>query len=321
MITASDFSSNLLASPEAIRQLAVQVQDGTGYLRREIRDRRSTPRALYKPNPLLKIALKKMSEYLATVAPEPQAHVHGFVKGRSTVTNARNHLNKASVLRIDVANFFGSITREQVSDALIAAGFEMDASALACDLSTVDGALPIGFPTSPVLSNMVFDPADSSIAAIALKHGVSFTRYVDDLVFSGDVDPSITGEVATVLDGFGWKLNPNKTKLMKRGAKQFVTGLSVSDAHRPRVPLSLKRRMRLKVHYIERFGYATYMDDFHGEDLGDHPRRLLGLARYIAGVEPSVGIPLLERLNESIDASWYDDRDDGYWDSFLDDFR
>lgn len=316
MLTALDFASRVLADLEQLTSLSAEVQRGNHYAVKPVKKRDGTTRLLHKPDLLLSLTLKKSLEYFQTLNVHVPDHVYGFVRGRSIVHNAQNHLAKPVVLRVDVQRFFESTTRDRIAEALIGEGFTAEAADLCLGIMTVDGVLPIGFHTSPFLSNLAFRQTDAALAELAFAKGVKFTRYVDDLVFSGDFERSLVDEVTQVLSDNEWTVNTRKTAYMKRGGRQYVTGLSVSDPRQPRIPISTKRRLRLKVHLIEKFGYEAYMTTFQGEARGDHPQKLLGMARYVASVERPLGLHLLQSLNQHLSDDWYVASDD-YWMDWL----
>ena len=184
-------------------------------------------------------------------------------------------------------------------------GYEEKAAELAVSIVTIAGKLPVGLNTSPFLSNLVFLSTDRPLAEYAQSEGLSFTRYVDDLTFSGDVTDRHFEDIARILDDAGWSVNTRKTAFMRRGGPQYVTGLYVGEADRPRIPREIKRRMRWILHIISKFGYDTYMADFGGEGEEMQRQRLLGWACYIAAVEPDLGYTLLREFDEQVPEGWW----------------
>jgi hypothetical protein len=243
---------------------------------------------------------------------EAPGHVHGFVRGRSTISNANQHLAKRCVLRIDLEDFFPSIGAAEIKASLQEQGYEGKAADFAVNLVTIGGKLPIGLSTSPLLSNVVFLSTDHSLAEYARSEGLSFTRYVDDLTFSGDVTDRHSADITRILDEAGWSVNTRKTVFMRRGGPQYVTGLYVGELDGPRIPRKIKRKMRWILHVISKFGYDTYMTEFGGEAEGMRRRRLLGWACYIAAVEPDVGYPLLRAFDALVPEWDEEDEEDLY---------
>lgn len=268
------------------------------YNRRPSRKRHGGMREIFEPLPPFDAITKNLHRSFTAQLPyEAPDHVHGFVRGRSTVSNASQHLGKKCVLRVDLEDFFPSISAAMVKASLQENGYEEKAAQLAVSIVTIAGKLPIGLSTSPFLSNMVFLSTDRSLAEYAQSEGLSFTRYVDDLTFSGEATDRHREDIYRILDDAGWSVNTRKTVFMRRGGPQYVTGLYVGEPDRPRIPPKTKRRMRWILHMMSKFGYETYMEEFHGEDEEMHRRRLLGWACYIAAVEPDVGYPLLRAFH------------------------
>jgi hypothetical protein len=201
---------------------------------------------------------------------------------------------------VDLEDFFPSISAAMIKASLQTQGYEEKAADLAVSIVTIAGKLPIGLSTSPFLSNLAFLSTDCSLAEYVHSEGLSFTRYVDDLTFSGEITDSHLADVERILDDAGWSVNTRKTAFMRRGGPQYVTGLYVGEADRPRIPRKTKRRMRWILYMISKFGYDSYMADFGGENEDMQRHRLLGWACYIAAVEPDLGYPLLRAFDELV---------------------
>ncbi len=223
--------------------------------------------------------------------------VYGFVRGRSTVQNAAQHLAQDMVVTMDLLHFFPTITTAQVVGVLVRDGFDPAAAELCGALATVGGHLPIGLSTSPHLSNLVFLDTDHALAALAGRHGQNFTRYVDDLTFSGAQVPGLVADVTATLQQHGWEVNPDKTRQVRRGGAQYVTGLYVGSRAGPFVPRRIKRRLRWTVHMIEQVGFEEYLLRFGGQQRGESFGHLLGWARYVCAVERDRGKGLLQALS------------------------
>jgi len=181
------------------------------------------------------------------------AHAHGFVPGRSIVTNARLHVGRQWVVTLDIKDFFPSITHRQVRRAIDSLGEEADCLAAIARLLTRHGRLPQGAPTSPHIANLVAAELDQRLAKTADTRGWSYTRYADDLTFSGDSTPrGLVDEVETLLREHGFRAARGKTHVMGRDQRQVVTGLVVND--RVRLPKPQRRRLRAMLHQAEIVG-------------------------------------------------------------------
>lgn len=196
---------------------------------------------------------------------EPTPWAFGFVCGRSVVDNARPHVGKRYILNLDLKDFFPTITRQQVADCLAAEpfGFSSLAAKLISGLATVrtknnEEVLAQGFATSPTLSNFICREMDKEIASIATAQGITFTRYADDLTFSADTDilrpqGELVQQVKAIVERYGFRLNEEKTHLQRRGRRQEVTGLMVTE--KVNVSRRYVREIRSLLYIWERYGY------------------------------------------------------------------
>lgn len=196
---------------------------------------------------------------------EPTPWAYGFVCGRSVVDNARPHVGKRYILNLDLKDFFPTITRQQVADCLTAEpfGFSSLAAKLVSGLATVrtknnEEVLAQGFATSPTLSNFICREMDKEIASIATAQGITFTRYADDLTFSSDTDilrsqGELVQQVKAIVERYGFRLNEEKTHLQRRGRRQEVTGLMVTE--KVNVSRRYVREIRSLLYIWERYGY------------------------------------------------------------------
>ena len=122
---------------------------------------------------------------------------------------------------------------------------------------TFQSKLVQGFNTSPTLANIVFYTLDKKLEKIDRK--ITYSRYADDLYFSSDEEFVIKDKVQAIISEFGFKINEEKSKLMKRGWHQYVTGLTIFDEQYPRISRKVKRKLRQQIYYINRFGYRSYV--------------------------------------------------------------
>jgi hypothetical protein len=223
-----------------------------------------TPRLLEKPMDMLRRTQRTILDELLTALPVHDA-AHGFVGGRSVVTGASAHTGRQIVVTADLTSFFASVTAPTVYGVFRAAGF---AEPLAHVLTGVcthrvpvhvlsampDGGspeerqalramlreahLPQGAPTSPALANTALRHLDARLAGWAASVGAVYTRYADDLTFSGDErlaarpDAFLRG-VDRIVTEQGLRLNPSKTRVRRRGTRQSVTGVVVNDRTSP----------------------------------------------------------------------------------------
>jgi retron-type reverse transcriptase len=240
--------------------------------------------------------------------------VHGFVTGRSTVSNASQHVSKAVVVNTDLKDFFPAITFPRVFGIFRQLGYSPAVAtifALLCTESprrTVTYAgkpfhvavaprqLPQGACTSPALSNLAGRRMDSRLAGIARKMGWSYTRYADDLTFSAPADAAkdrigyMLARVRHITQDEGFAVNEKKTRVLKRSAAQEVTGIVVND--RPNVSRITIRRLRAILHRAKTQG----LDAQNRQAIPHFRAWLQGMVAYVSMVNPQQGKPLVEAL-------------------------
>ena len=175
---------------------------------------------------------------------------HGFHRKRSILTNAIPHSGKACVVNVDIDSFFPTTKHKLILQAtahLASGHLSHGARQALADLLSFNGALPTGAPTSPAIGNLVLRGADASISKVAARHEIDYTRYADDLTFSGHRHTvKILPFVEKVLGQLGYKLNAKKTNIYRRGRRQMVTGLVVNE--KPNLPRHIRRKLRAAVH-------------------------------------------------------------------------
>ncbi|MDP8215824.1 MAG: reverse transcriptase domain-containing protein [Candidatus Kaelpia imicola] len=204
----------------------------------------------------------------------PKSYVHGFVKKRSILTNARNHVSKSFVGNIDLKDFFPSINFGRVRGVFIAAPFEFNnkvATALA-RIACFDNYLPQGAPTSPIISNLICVKLDSRLSQLARKYDCFYTRYADDLTFStlssvfpeailkkevvnGREDIVIGEELKNTVIDNGFKINKKKLRLKDKRQRQEVTGLTTNVF--PNVNRKFIRQVWTMIHMWYKHGLAS----------------------------------------------------------------
>lgn len=244
---------------------------------------------------------------------ELTAQAHGFIKGRSIVTNAKPHLGQSVVINMDLKDFFPTVTYARIKGVFSQLGYndevatllalicsEADTQAVEMDgkryyLSQSSRRLPQGAPTSPALSNLLCRRLDKRLQGLANKHGFHYTRYADDLTFSGDAIQAVRALLhwtkATVREE-GFAVHPEKTRVMKRGNRQEVTGIVVNQH------LSLDRKLlkqfRALLFQIDKDGYS-------GKSWGNGYNLLVNIksfAHYVLMVNSAKGEKFLQQIAE-----------------------
>lgn len=198
-------------------------------------------REIEAPGADLKKVLGRLNRYLQSVYLFEKSHaVHGFVASvandadrRSVLTNALKHAGQDYLLNVDLKDFFHSIRREKVLSIFLGPPFHFkgEMADLLADLTTFQGRLPMGTPTSPVLSNLACREMDEHLLAMSKELLWKYSRYADDLTFSANqpfVEEKIYSVMAVVRQ-CGFEVNKRKLKKYGPGDTKIVTGLLVTD--------------------------------------------------------------------------------------------
>ena len=208
-------------------------------------------RQIEAPKVALKLIQRWIGAHLASATSLPDC-VFGFVPGKPGVTEAAQmHCGARWVYSLDLRDFFPSIAASRVMSALVASGYSQRASNLIARLATLDGRLPQGSPASPVLSNLAFLETDLVLQEIANREGIRYSRYADDLVFSGrgDVPSNLVVEVKAVLAAKQWVIAPEMEQLAVLPARLKVHGLLV-HGQTPRLTKGYRNRIRAYRHLL-----------------------------------------------------------------------
>jgi retron-type reverse transcriptase len=260
--------------------------------------------------PTLKAAQHWILRNIAEKLPVHGA-AHGFLAGRSILSNATNHVDSTIVVKMDVKDFFPSVTFRRVKGIFRRAGYREQVSTLLALICTEapreiveqgqttyyvalgPRCLPQGAPTSPALTNTLCLRLDRRLDGLARSLGYRYTRYADDLTFSlprnHEGDPrlgTLLGKARRVVESEGFTVRLEKTRVARPGARQQVTGLVVNGNAAPRVPRKLRRQLRAAVH---NFQAGRPRPD------ADSPERLAGLISYVSMTDPTLGQALRTR--------------------------
>jgi len=276
-------------------------------------------RLISAPMPRLKRAQYWVLDNILAKVPAHDA-AHGFLAGRSIVSNAAPHAGHDVVINLDVKDFFPSIAFGRIKGVFRHLGYgEAMATLLALLCSEnraqawqVDGeklfvggkarerVLPQGAPTSPMLTNLLCRRLDRRLLGLARQLGFVYTRYADDLTFSASGEAArdnvgrLLGRVRWILRDEGFTPHPDKERVMRKGRRQEVTGLVV-NADKPGVSRETRRRLRAALH---RATQASAGKPAHWLGQAAQPSQLLGLAQFVYQVDPVQGGPLLGQARQ-----------------------
>ncbi len=272
--------------------------DINSYIIHRIPKSDGTLRVIHEPCPELKARQKGVLRWLLARGISAGKYAHGFVRGRSTATNAAVHTNKRVILKADLENFFGTTKSPVIKRILMREGISKDVADEIVEICTLNGVLAQGPPSSPFLANLVGKHMDYRIAGLAEKYDAAYTRYADDLCFSSD-NPKlnhILPALMHVVKRCGYSLNDRKTRIMRSGRRQTVTGLVVNA--KVNIPRTLRKNTRAAVHNLK-------MAIVNGEEFDPEEfLRIKGMLVYFSDIRPDLAprwradISEIERLLE-----------------------
>lgn len=198
-------------------------------------------RVIEAPGAELMKVLGKLNRFLQSVYFfEKSSAAFGFIVGvrndedrRNVLTNAKKHIGRDFLLNIDLKDFFHSVTREMVLNIFLGKpfGFKRELPDILADLTTFNGRLPMGTPTSPVLSNFACRRLDDELIAFSKDMLWVYTRYADDMSFSSQqpIHDEKANSVRAIIRNAGFEVNLSKVKVYGPGEEKIVTGLLVTD--------------------------------------------------------------------------------------------
>ena len=243
-------------------------------------------RQLSVPDQLLKSIQSKINRVLLPLEPiSPYATAYRL--GGSTKNNASPHVGKAVILKLDIRHFFDRLIYSVVKEkAFPAERYSEQNRILLAILCTKDDGLPQGAPTSPMISNIIMRDFDYTVGQWCEEHGIAYTRYCDDMTFSGDfsVEPVICF-VEMELRKLGLFLNEKKTKIVYSGQRQCVTGIVVNE--KESVPNEYKRIIRQEMYYCRKYGAESHLRrQSLSCSVEGYMQKLLGRINYVLSIEP-----------------------------------
>lgn len=284
-------------------------------------------RTIHAPQTNLKIIQRSLSNELVKLRVFGPA-VNGYVKDRSIKTNAGFHVGKKYVLNIDLQDFFNFITSKRLYGMLINKPYELHSkiASYIVNACTLNGVLPQGAPSSPILSNLICAKLDSELLSIARKLRCTYTRYADDITISsnsenirqlvfmqiseehGEITSGIGEFLKSIIVRNGFEINHKKIRFSNRGARQEVTGLIVNE--KVNVKRRFVRQIRAMLYAWKTFGYPAaaqeYKDKYdysqQGTEFINVVAGKISFVRQIKGVDDAVFQKLAVQFNELNDA-------------------
>ncbi|QXP72117.1 RNA-directed DNA polymerase [Polaribacter sp. R2A056_3_33] len=286
----SHFAAHVGYSTKFIRR-AIKT-NGTEFFYRKysIPKKNGSSRVINEPLPSLKEIQKWVLDNILNNMPI-SAYAKAYTFNRSIKDHVKYHENQNVVLTMDIENFFNNITSDKVERLFIDKGYSPLVSNLLSRICTLNNSLPQGAPTSPRISNILMLPFDNEIAKYCKpkfiggkKVQVKYTRYADDIAFSGEINKAEFVElVSNELQKLDLSLNEDKTIEKKRNQQQIISGIIVNQ--KIQVPRKKRDELKQAMYYIEKFGLENHLARIKCTK-ANYVSHLLGIANYIVFINP-----------------------------------
>lgn len=242
-------------------------------------------RTIYEPSKTLKHIQKQI---LKNVLEKRQisSYAKAYHKGVSLKDNALVHVNKKIILKLDIKSFFDNISFYQVySSCFEIELFPKSVGMLLTQLCTYDGHLTQGSPTSSYISNLVMRNFDEELGSWCNNHNISYTRYSDDMTFSGDfIVSDVIRLVRKMLYKLGLELNQDKISIINNSNSQYVTGLVVNE--KVQVSKKYRNKIRQEIYYIKKYGISSHINRLNiSSSEKDYLKKLNGRILYVLQID------------------------------------
>ena len=230
-----------------------QIINNPSYIEFKIPKKKGKPRLICQPNvELMKIQRRLNLYFQAIYEFHIPSCVHGFISksntaNRSIVTNAKPHIGKRNILVIDLKDFFTTIRAKRVKNLFSSWGINDEIASTLALLCTYKGTLPMGAPTSPIVSNLCSYELDMKLMRFCELNQVTYSRYADDLTFSsnGNISDELIQSLIQMIRENGFEINYKKLRRIGSHRKQKITGIIVNQK------LSVERKLKKKIRAIE----------------------------------------------------------------------
>ncbi len=322
IFSLADFAGKIDLSFKRIKNIAESPD--SHYKNYKLRKKQGGYRWINSPDELLKSIQYWIYKFILSQIPSHDSSF-GFVPKRSIADNASLHTKQEIILNVDLYRFFDSVTQQRVFGVFKRLGYHPNLAFSFAQLLTVQhgyqywkeienekvfpekflnakpSCLPQGSPASPAIANIVCYRLDNRFKKLAESLGVNYSRYADDLTFSGKLKniPSLN-TIRKIITEEGFFINEKKIKYNRRSYRQEVTGLVVNDG--VRVKRKFKQKVRTELHHCIKYGPENHLEwlqkNKQQEKKANYRDYLLGKICFIYSIEKEVGKKYLEMYNQ-----------------------
>ncbi|WP_439842012.1 retron Ec67 family RNA-directed DNA polymerase/endonuclease [Aeromonas taiwanensis] len=292
-------------NPSFLTKTLYLTNDELKYTSFDIPKRNGEPRKIHAPSKELKDLQSRLSVLLLDCIDEINKErkitpklSHGFVRKRSIITNAKNHIHKKYVLNIDLNDFFGSFNFGRVRGFFIKnKHFELHEhiATVIAQIACYKNHLPQGSPCSPVITNLIMHSVDIRLAKLAKKNSCTYTRYADDITFSTrekifpkDIaiadknNINLGKELTKEITRNGFAINEKKTRVQLMDSRQDVIGLIVNK--KVNIRSDYWRITRAMCHSLFKTGSYIKCDQ-NGQEVAGNLYELDGRLNFIDSID------------------------------------
>lgn len=224
----------------------------------KIKKRNGKYRTIYEPNSILKQIQKQILVNILNNK-SISKYAKAYHKGIQLKDNAIPHINKEMILKLDIKDFFENISFLDIYNSCFPIEyFPKSVGMILTYLCTYDNHLTQGSPTSAYISNLVMKEFDEELGNWCNLMNISYTRYSDDMTFSGKFNPSeLITKVRKMLYKLGLELNNDKIHIVYKSSSQNVTGIVVNE--KMQVNIKYRNKIRQEIYYIKKFGLSSHL--------------------------------------------------------------
>ena len=204
-----------------------------------------------------------------------------YQKGKSLKDNVKIHVGKKIILKLDIKNYFDSISFYSIYDNCFSIEyFPKGIGMLLTYLCTYNGYLPQGAPTSAYISNLVMKDFDDELGNWCDKNNISYTRYSDDMTFSGNFNPNLViKKVKEMLFKLGFELNKKKIHIIRQNQQQKITGIVVNE--KIQVERKYRKEIRKEIYYIKKYGLDSHLNRINCKNKEKYLNKLYGRILFV----------------------------------------
>ena len=243
-------------------------------------------RKLSVPDLILKLVQKSIADNILIQYPISK-YAKAYKPGSSIQKNARPHVGKKKILKLDIEGFFDHILYSRVKDTVFyEEKYSESIRILLTMLCYYNDSLPQGAPTSPAITNIIMYDFDETVGAFCNEKNIAYTRYCDDMTFSGCFDErEIISFVKGELRKLGLFLKNRKTAVISASKRQEVTGIVVNE--KMNVTKDYKKTIRQEIYYIKKFGLDEHLKRLGISDKQQYALSLKGRIAFVLQTIPN----------------------------------